>query len=75
MPATPQKGQKGRQRGRKRSSESIELPLEELKRLIMVLDEEMKEAARDLRFEYAARIRDEVTDLKRELREVHGQTV
>jgi excinuclease ABC subunit B len=49
------------------------MPLDELKRLIMALEEEMREAARDLRFEYAARLRDEVHDLKRELKEVHGQ--
>ena len=29
----------------------------------------MHEAAADLRFEYAARLRDEINDLKRELRE------
>jgi excinuclease ABC subunit B len=70
--ATPTKSSRGR--GRKRT-DVIDMPLDELKRLIMVLEEEMKDAARDLRFEYAARIRDEVTDLKRELREVHGQPV
>jgi excinuclease ABC subunit B len=72
--ATPnKKGRRGKS-GRKRA-DTIEMPLDELKRLIMVLEEEMKEAARDLRFEYAARLRDEVHDLKRELREVHGQHV
>jgi len=43
---------------------------DELKRLILQLEEEMHQAATDLRFEYAARIRDEVHDLRRELREV-----
>ena len=43
---------------------------DELKRLVMQLQEEMHQAAEDLRFEYAARIRDEISDLKRELREV-----
>jgi excinuclease ABC subunit B len=37
-------------------------------RLIASLEEEMHEAAKDLRFEYAARLRDEVADLRRELR-------
>jgi excinuclease ABC subunit B len=69
--ATPTKSS----RGRKRRPDVVEMPLDELKRLIMVLEEEMRDAARDLRFEYAARLRDEVTDLKRELREVHGQLV
>jgi len=43
---------------------------DDLKRLILQLEEEMHMAAEDLRFEYAARIRDEIADLKRELREV-----
>jgi excinuclease ABC subunit B len=43
---------------------------EDLKRLVLQLEEEMHQAAEDLRFEYAARIRDEITDLKRELRDV-----
>jgi excinuclease ABC subunit B len=43
---------------------------DELKRLIFQLEEEMHQAAEDLRFEYAARIRDEIHDLRRELREV-----
>jgi excinuclease ABC subunit B len=55
--------------------DTVQMPLDELRRLIMVLEEEMRDAARDLRFEYAARLRDEVTDLKRELKEVHGQPV
>jgi len=42
---------------------------EELQRLIQTLEEEMHQAAKDLRFEYAARLRDEVKELKRELRE------
>ncbi|MGZ4212054.1 MAG: excinuclease ABC subunit UvrB [Actinomycetota bacterium] len=46
------------------------LPKDELPRLIQALEEEMREAARELRFEYAARLRDEVNELKRELREV-----
>ncbi|HZD78449.1 MAG TPA: UvrB/UvrC motif-containing protein, partial [Actinomycetota bacterium] len=44
-----------------------EMPTEELERLIRSLEEEMHEAAKDLRFEYAARLRDEVQDLRREL--------
>ncbi len=43
---------------------------DELRRLILQLEEEMHQAAEDLRFEYAARIRDEIADLRRELREV-----
>ena len=51
-------------------SELADLPGDELRRLILTLEEEMHEAAADLRFEYAARLRDEIKDLKRELREV-----
>jgi excinuclease ABC subunit B len=43
---------------------------DELKRIILQLEEEMHQASEDLRFEYAARIRDEIHDLRRELREV-----
>ena len=42
----------------------------ELERLILTLEEEMHEASGDLRFEYAARLRDEINDLRRELRVV-----
>ena len=44
-----------------------DLPAGELERLIRTLEEEMHDAAADLRFEYAARLRDEINDLKREL--------
>ena len=45
-----------------------EMPTEELERLIQSLEEEMHQAAKDLRFEYAARLRDEVHDLRKELK-------
>lgn len=49
-------------------SDLSELPKSELERLVKVLEAEMDEAARDLRFEYAAKLRDEINDLKKELR-------
>jgi excinuclease ABC subunit B len=52
---------------RRRRRERPELPSEELERLIQSLEEEMHQAAKDLRFEYAARLRDEVKDLRSEL--------
>jgi excinuclease ABC subunit B len=52
---------------RRRSSDFEGMPREELERLIRSLEEEMHEAAKDLRFEYAARLRDEVQELRREL--------
>ena len=50
--------------------ELAELPGDELGGSILTLEEEMHEAAAELRFEYAARLRDEIKDLKRELRDV-----
>jgi excinuclease ABC subunit B len=58
---------KGKSR-RSRQREEIDLPKEELARLVLSLESEMHEAAKALRFEYAARLRDEVADLKRELK-------
>jgi excinuclease ABC subunit B len=63
-------GRRGRGRGRRQVSDFSELPRDELGRLIQSLQEEMHEAAKELRFEEAARLRDEINDLKRELREV-----
>jgi excinuclease ABC subunit B len=67
----PMPGKDKRSRARdKVRSDFAELPGDELERLIRTLEEEMHEAAVDLRFEYAARLRDEIKDLKRELRDV-----
>ena len=41
----------------------------EIEKTIVELEEEMLAAAEDLRFEYAAKLRDEIRDLKRELDE------
>jgi excinuclease ABC subunit B len=64
----------GRDRRRQRERDKVQrdlktLPQQELARLIQTLEEEMHEAAGDLRFEYAARLRDEIADLRRELRD------
>jgi len=68
---SPVPGQDRRNRRRDRArSDLAELPHDELARLISTLDEEMREAAADLRFEYAARLRDEIQDLKGELKEL-----
>jgi excinuclease ABC subunit B len=40
----------------------------ELEKLVVTLEEEMFAAAEELRFEYAAKLRDEIKDLRRELR-------
>jgi excinuclease ABC subunit B len=41
----------------------------EIERLIVTLEEEMFAAAEELRFEYAAKLRDEIKELRRELQE------
>ncbi|MCZ7533004.1 MAG: excinuclease ABC subunit UvrB [Acidimicrobiia bacterium] len=53
-----------------RRREPLDLTTPDLRRLIQSLEEEMNDAAAELRFEYAARLRDEINDLKRELREL-----
>jgi excinuclease ABC subunit B len=65
----PGAGQRDRRRD-KVTAELANLPGDELRRLILTLEEEMHEASTELRFEYAARLRDEIKDLKRELRDV-----
>jgi excinuclease ABC subunit B len=62
-------------RERRRRPSRPEMPTEELERLIRSLEEEMHEAAKDLRFEYAARLRDEVVDLRKELRQLRAAGV
>jgi excinuclease ABC subunit B len=64
----------GKDRRRQRERDKVQrelksLPQQELGRLIQTLEEEMHEAAAELKFEYAARLRDEVNDLRRELRD------
>ncbi len=67
----PDGGQrKRRPEEKKRLKELAELPEDQLRRLIDSLEDEMMEASADLRFEYAARLRDEIKDLRRELREM-----
>ena len=63
---------KGQRRNRERDKVQRELktlPQQELARLIQTLEEEMHQAAAELKFEYAARLRDEVNELRRELRD------
>ncbi|HEY5143624.1 MAG TPA: excinuclease ABC subunit UvrB [Solirubrobacteraceae bacterium] len=56
---------KGRRRSERRRAK--DLAPDELERTLVELEEEMLAAADDLRFEYAARLRDEIRDLRREL--------
>jgi len=53
---------------RRRGGAKVEgMSREELERLVIELEEEMFAAAEELRFEYAAKLRDEIKDLRREL--------
>jgi excinuclease ABC subunit B len=59
-----------RDRDRRKVVEELKnLPENELGRLVQTLEEEMHTAAEELRFEYAARLRDEIKELRRELRD------
>jgi excinuclease ABC subunit B len=61
---------KRRQRERDKVQRDLKsLPQQELARLIQTLEEEMHEASAELKFEYAAKLRDEINDLRRELRD------
>jgi excinuclease ABC subunit B len=60
---------------RRRKATHPEMPQEELERLIQSLEEEMHQAAKELRFEYAARLRDEVVDLRKELKALRSAGV
>ena len=68
----PQNRGRGRGRGRQPQRSAVfdlsDVPPDDLGRLIQTLQDEMHDAATNLRFEEAARLRDEITELKRELR-------
>jgi excinuclease ABC subunit B len=52
----------------KHAAELAGMPRAELAQLIQQLDDQMHEASRELQFEVAARLRDEINELKKELR-------
>jgi excinuclease ABC subunit B len=52
---------------RRRGAKVEGMSREELEKLAVTLEEEMFQAAEELRFEYAAKLRDEIKDLRREL--------
>src|SRR3954470_3835954 len=64
---------KGKRRSERRRgrAKAAALAVTEMEKTIVELEEEMFAAAEDLRFEYAARLRDEIRELRRELREIH----
>ena len=58
---------------RRRGSKKVEgMSREDLEKLVVTLEEEMYVAAEELRFEYAAKLRDEIKDLRRELTAIEG---
>jgi excinuclease ABC subunit B len=59
-------------RGRARRKRETDMSPAELESTIVELEEEMLAAAEDLRFEYAARLRDEIRDLQRALRDIQA---
>jgi len=64
------KGSSRRRRGRVPDEERMSP--EQISRTIVELEEEMLAAADDLRFEYAAKLRDEIKLLRRELDEIEA---
>ena len=53
---------------RRRGARKVEgMTTDEVEKLVVTLEEEMFAAAEELRFEYAAKLRDEIKDLRREL--------
>jgi excinuclease ABC subunit B len=62
----------GKRRRRRKTRGASEMPRHELERMVVELEEEMVAAADELRFEYAAQLRDELRELRRDLREIHA---
>jgi excinuclease ABC subunit B len=63
------RGRRQRRSGARGKGKAKEMPTHELERLAVELEEEMLAAAEELRFEYAAQLRDEIRELRRDLRE------
>ena len=61
---------RGRKRRTAKRGGEREMPKHELERMVVELEEEMIAAADDLRFEYAAQLRDELRELRRDLQEI-----
>jgi excinuclease ABC subunit B len=57
---------------RRRTAKGEEMSADEMERLMVTLEEEMFAAAEELRFEYAAKLRDEIKDLARDLARLRG---
>jgi excinuclease ABC subunit B len=66
----PVPGFAARQAGQHAKAIAGEMPRAQMESLIETLTEQMHQAAADLQFEVAARLRDEIKELKRELRDM-----
>jgi excinuclease ABC subunit B len=75
VPGFSSRGGRGSEAVGRHAAALAGMPRDELSRLIQQLDEQMHEAAKELQFELAARLRDEITELKRELRGMHAAGV
>ena len=64
---------RGRRRRKSSRRAGKEMPQHELERMVVELEEEMIAAADDLRFEYAAQLRDELRELRRDLQEIRSE--
>ena len=65
---------RGKRRSDRKRVKTDGMALPELEKTIIELEEEMLAAADELRFEYAARLRDEIRDLQKELRAIQSTT-
>jgi excinuclease ABC subunit B len=61
---------KGRRRSERKKIKTDDMSHSDLERTIVELEEEMLAAADELRFEYAARLRDEIRELRRNLADI-----
>jgi len=59
---------------RRKTAQGEDMSAEEIDRLMATLEEEMFQAAEELRFEYAAKLRDEIKDLARDLARLRGDS-
>jgi excinuclease ABC subunit B len=64
---------RGRKRRTAKRGKAEEMPQHELEKMVVELEEEMLAAAEDLRFEYAAQLRDELRELRRDLQEIRAE--
>ena len=69
MPGGARTGEAGRLAG-----DLVSLPIAYLADLIQQLSDQMHSAAAELQFELAARLRDEIAELKKELRAMRSAT-